>query len=390
MFSPVRRDEFMTRSTAVFLVLLRLAIGWHFLVEGWVKIRATDLIGPAASSKPFNSEGYFRESHGPLAGLIRQGTGDPDEELLARLTVQPMPKGQEPARYPDQNRTPPALARDWDDYFARFTAHYNLDETQKRLAEGKLQQAKHNTVHWLNTGEMKVTRTFSTANVDRTLSMPERIAEYRAKVKELHDAFAKKLPKFSRDVEQKNLGVLKAEVSRLRAGLVADLDTQTAEMKKTLDDVLTDEQRKLGAVPAEGAGPSAEYVQRVRGAIRGHWMMDPGPDSEPPVSWMEVLNALTRWGLFLIGAGLLLGLFTRFWCVLGAGFLLMTYLTAPPFPWLPAAPQTEGTYLFVNKNVIEMLALCVLATTFSGRWFGLDALLHGVFTGFRVDPSAKD
>jgi uncharacterized membrane protein YphA (DoxX/SURF4 family) len=66
---------------------------------------------------------------------------------------------------------------------------------------------------------------------------------------------------------------------------------------------------------------------------------------------------------------------TRTSAWLGAGFLLLTYLTVPPWPWLPAVGPSEGSYLFVNKNLIELLALCVLATTYSGRWFGLDGVL---------------
>ena len=69
------------------------------------------------------------------------------------------------------------------------------------------------------------------------------------------------------------------------------------------------------------------------------------------------------------------GLFTRLACVLGAGFLVMTYLTYPPFPWYPLPPNTEGNPLFINKNVIECLALLVLATFPTGRWLGLDALI---------------
>ena len=55
----------------------------------------------------------------------------------------------------------------------------------------------------------------------------------------------------------------------------------------------------------------------------------------------------------------------------------------PPFPWLPTAPNNEGYYLFVNKNVIECLALLALATTASGRWLGLDALIHWMLFGGR-------
>ena len=43
--------------------------------------------------------------------------------------------------------------------------------------------------------------------------------------------------------------------------------------------------------------------------------------------------------------------------------------------WLPESPRAEGHYVFINKNIIEMLALLALATTRSGYWAGLDGLL---------------
>ena len=68
------------------------------------------------------------------------------------------------------------------------------------------------------------------------------------------------------------------------------------------------------------------------------------------------------WFLVAVGACLMAGLFTRLACVLGAGFLVMTYLTYPPFPWYPLPPNTEGNPVFINKNVIERLALLALAS----------------------------
>ncbi len=56
--------------------------------------------------------------------------------------------------------------------------------------------------------------------------------------------------------------------------------------------------------------------------------------------------------------------------------MLMLYLTTPPFPWLPEVTRAEGHYFYVNKNLIEMLALLALATTCSGRWLGLDGLIR--------------
>ena len=58
---------------------------------------------------------------------------------------------------------------------------------------------------------------------------------------------------------------------------------------------------------------------------------------------------------------------------------------------MPTPPNTEGNYLFVNKNVIEMFALLVLATTASGQWFGVDSLISwmfGALFGRKAPPPA--
>jgi uncharacterized membrane protein YphA (DoxX/SURF4 family) len=102
------------------------------------------------------------------------------------------------------------------------------------------------------------------------------------------------------------------------------------------------------------------------------------------------VDLLTTFVLCAVCIVLLVGLFSRLSALLGAGFLLMTYLAVPALPWLPAAGPSEGNYLFVNKNLIEMLALLVLASVPTGRWFGLDALLYSMgATMFRKRPVAQ-
>jgi len=77
----------------------------------------------------------------------------------------------------------------------------------------------------------------------------------------------------------------------------------------------------------------------------------------------------------LVGACLILGLFTRLNCLGGALLLLSFYLAVPPLPGVAEAFRAEG-YPYVNKNIVEMLALLTLMTTRSGRWAGVDALLY--------------
>ena len=39
---------------------------------------------------------------------------------------------------------------------------------------------------------------------------------------------------------------------------------------------------------------------------------------------------------------------------------------------------SEGSYLIVNKNLVELCALVVILVTGSGRFAGLDRIVHGL------------
>ena len=68
------------------------------------------------------------------------------------------------------------------------------------------------------------------------------------------------------------------------------------------------------------------------------------------------------------------------------------YLAWPPWPGVPEAPGPDHA-LVVNKNLIEVAALFALAALPTGRWFGVDGLLLGLwrrFTGRRRAAAAHD
>jgi uncharacterized membrane protein YphA (DoxX/SURF4 family) len=340
--------------TKTFLVLLRLAIGWHFLVEGYEKIHSYEL-GPTTTSRPWTSEPYLREATGPLGDYFRKQIGDLDEAALDRLTLLPPADGRDPLKPPFQARFPAALGREWDDYFDHFVSHYRLSDAQVKQARAKLDQAKEQTAQWLLLGKKSVKLTFPSGVVERDEVTASRVKEYRDKLQAVNELQERKLPLFGRDVERERLRSIKAEVNRLRAELTAELNEETARMKQGLRSVLTPEQL------------AQEDLKE--------------PAVPRPV---ERIDQVTRYGLTAVGACLLLGLFTRLACLGGAGFLLLFYLSMPPFPWLPENLRAEGHYLFVNKNLIEMLALLALATVPSGRWVGLDGLLRAVLR--RLNP----
>lgn len=87
-------------------------------------------------------------------------------------------------------------------------------------------------------------------------------------------------------------------------------------------------------------------------------------------------DLITMWGLALVGVLLMLGLFTRFASLVAIGFLLLFYLCNPPFVGYFYSIPSEGSYLIVNKNLVELSALVVILLTGSGRFAGLDRILR--------------
>ena len=125
---------------------------------------------------------------------------------------------------------------------------------------------------------------------------------------------------------------------------------------------------------------SAGYMKSSRGPLAElfRWIA-----SQPHL--LDNANLITMYGLTIVGVLLMLGLFTRLAAAGGIGFILLFYLCNPPFIGYFYAIPTEGTYLIVNKNLVELCALVVILLTGTGRFAGLDALLHGLFVRLRRD-----
>ena len=96
---------------------------------------------------------------------------------------------------------------------------------------------------------------------------------------------------------------------------------------------------------------------------------------------LGVVNQLNMWGLTAIGLGLILGCFTRLASASGLLVILLFYLCNPPFVGYFYSIPTEGSYLVVNKNLVEAAALAVILTTGSGRAAGLDLIIHRLLRG---------
>jgi len=123
---------------------------------------------------------------------------------------------------------------------------------------------------------------------------------------------------------------------------------------------------------------AAGYMKASRGPLAEffRWIA-----SQPHL--LDNANLITMYGLTIVGVLLMLGLFTRLAAAGGIGFILLFYLCNPPFIGYFYAIPTEGTYLIVNKNLVELCALVVILLTGSGRFAGLDGILHGFFVRLR-------
>ena len=106
------------------------------------------------------------------------------------------------------------------------------------------------------------------------------------------------------------------------------------------------------------------YLASAQGPLRPFflWM-----SQEPLSHWADTLNWMA---LMFVGISLLLGVFEKQGAIIGALLLGLYYLAHPSFPWLPQV-NVEGSYWFVNKNLIELAACLVIYKLPTSQTFGL-------------------
>ena len=138
-----------------------------------------------------------------------------------------------------------------------------------------------------------------------------------------------------------------------------------------------------GLVKALNPGwTSAAFLAESRWLFSGgfHWIA-----AHPAV--LRVVDLLNVWGLVLIGLALLTGAFARPAAVAGALLLGLYYVAAPPLVGFPQN-GSEGSYLVVNKNLVEAIALAVVAAFPVGGFFGLERALSRLWSRVRRSPAA--
>ena len=114
---------------------------------------------------------------------------------------------------------------------------------------------------------------------------------------------------------------------------------------------------------------SAGYLKGASGPLAGLFkrLVNAG--------WTPWIDRTVKIGLLMVGLSLILGLFTKAGSWGALFFLSLFYLLYIPVMGVPQ-PNNEGTYLIVNKTLIEAVAVCVLLVFNTGAIAGVDLLLR--------------
>ena len=420
--SEIRR---ISTIACVFLVVLRVSIGWQFLYEGLWKFNSQ------TTSKPWTAEGYLKNAQGPFRDHFRSMTGDPDD--LNWLDSQ-------------------KVAARWDDWHRRFVNHYGLDEKQKRrlnelingsskyyrglaaLPEGvsfrgsigkaiKYEADRKRLVvdgKWHFTPRerdllLKMATLVSANDYDGELSDEDKqknavTTAFHKSINEIYTiqsrpatstrpglAFKERMiamlagdpdkagavfPEHKDTIDYKKLGDIEKyqmELARYNSNRAkAETKFQFDHLDKQYRDLMALKSSVIGPVKSLEKDMEAEAVkilnqpQLARGPVR---------KAAQPV---DQIDRMTMWSLTILGILLIAGFFTRLSAIAGAGMLMMFYLAMPPWPGVPEAPGPEHSFV-VNKNMIEAIALLCIAALPTGRLFGVDALVRRFVLRKEVD-----
>jgi thiosulfate dehydrogenase [quinone] large subunit len=90
---------------------------------------------------------------------------------------------------------------------------------------------------------------------------------------------------------------------------------------------------------------------------------------------MAAADFINIWGLTLVGVMLILGLLEKASYIGAALFLILYYLSHPPLLHMEYLLPTEGSYLWVDKNLVMLAAVAVLYFFPTAMRIGIDRIM---------------
>lgn len=403
-------DRKISSIGCVLLVVLRMAIGWHLLYEGWWKIDSQ------STAQPWTSEGYLKNSTGPLRGTFRNLTGDPNDlnwldydkvsakfdDYVARFQAHYPGVNDKPEKGPSVAQRLALLLDGPADYRATLSAlpegvdlgkwksAISYDAKAKRL----IVNAKNHLLPDERDAILALAPEIDSPTADQT-AQSATIVEFRQAVEDVYKRQAN-LPIRQRlaamlkgDPERVGVNQMKGDaVIEQRMGEIEQykklIDRYEANLKKTREAFQWDHLQKqwieLQALRRKLVGPVQALYAELK--VEAEKLLEPSQLEQGPVlerrTQIRSIDLQTMYGLAIIGTLLIAGLFTRLAALGGAGLLMMFYLAVPPWPGCPPETGVEHNYI-VNKVFIEAIACLAFVFLPTGRWFGLDAIGVALF-----------
>jgi thiosulfate dehydrogenase [quinone] large subunit len=112
---------------------------------------------------------------------------------------------------------------------------------------------------------------------------------------------------------------------------------------------------------------SAGYLAGAQGFLKGLFA---GIGTSPTM--VGIADFVIIWSMIIIGITLIFGFLVRPAAIVGMVLLGMFYLAYPPFPGIESSAPVEGSYIIVNKNLIELFALMTVMAFPTWRSYGIE------------------
>ena len=339
------------------LMLLRIVVGYHFFVEGSSKLQ----------DKYWTAEYFLKGAKGPAAPLFHQMVDD--EKGNIRLCVDEQKTEAGETKYFINTDLADLL---WKNFLDITTQHYGFNDPDeikalqaKREELAKtIQAARESGDKSVDTNELGRKRREDEATIKAMRNQVQRADELRkAHFKELQQWLeANETELLAHYVTEDRLtGFERDGVNRSQVALNVD------SIRYQVDTVRADRAKQLAGWNAEVGTIWDSFESSINDLAVGKQLeKDPVELHRPfdqPNSKLKIINKVIPWFDTIVGALLILGLFSRLASAAGGLFLLSVIISQPP--WIPG---TQDTFY----QAIEMFAMFVIFATCAGRYGGLD------------------
>ena len=174
---------------------------------------------------------------------------------------------------------------------------------------------------------------------------------------------------FEQERRVQQLAGYRAEAARWTKKFAQMGDSLQSDMGRLVDPQLAGQRGEIITAPEKELIPPHPLLEQ-------YGIQYTIPSNPYVKSRMQAMDLAVTFGLSAIGLCLILGFCTRLACLGGAAFLVNVVLVTYPVPGVfPPIPPMVGNFMFVSKDVVELLALLTLALMPAGRWGGLDYFL---------------